>query len=214
MKEGIQEKVEIFFSKFRKQQYKKGELLIRAQDAPSGIFYLKKGLVRQYLISQKGEELVVNVFKNPSFFPMGWAINQTPNNYFFEAIDEVEILKAPTQEVIEFVKNNPDVLYNLLGRVYRGIEGLLTKMTYLMSGNAYGRLLTELIISAKRFGEGQKNIEVTVAEKELASQTGMTRETVSREMKVLKDKGLLTFSRNNLFIPDLELLEKELWEGV
>jgi CRP/FNR family transcriptional regulator len=80
-----------------------------------------------------------------------------------------------------------------------------------MSGNANGRLITELIIQAKRFGKKKENgIEVKTSEKDIAAQSGMTRETVSREMRVLKDKGLVTFSKNILLIHSMQKLEDQL----
>src|SRR3989338_3021834 len=152
MNTGVAEKLAAFFTKFKHQIYKKGEILVRADDDPPGIFYLKGGFVKEYAISKKGDELVVNVFKPVSFFPMSWAINNTKNMYFFEAVTNVEVWRSPKEEVIEFVKNNPDVLYDLLLRVYKGTDGILMRMTYLMAGNAYARLITEIIIHAKRFG--------------------------------------------------------------
>jgi CRP-like cAMP-binding protein len=211
----IVQKIENFFIKFKQSKYKKGEILIRAGDDPSGIFYLISGNVRKYAISEKGDELVVNIFKPSSFFPMSWAINGEQNEYFYDALTPVEIYRAPKEKVIEFIKEDPDVLYDLMSRVYRGTDGLLRRMMYLMAGNAYARLITEIIIQAKRFGRKNNiQIEVTVSEKELASQAGMTRETVSREMKRLKDKGLVTFDKNVLLITSIEKLEKELLEGM
>lgn len=211
----IQKKLEVFFSQHKPQIYKKGEILIRADDDPSGVFYLKEGIVKEYAISKKGDELVINIFKPVSFFPMSWAINGTPNRYFFEAVTELIVWRAPQEEVIQFIKNNPDILFHLMSRVYRGVDGILTRMTYLMASNANARLITELIIQAKRFGEISANsTEVKVSEKDIASQSGMTRETVSREMKVLKNKGLVTFSKNTLVVIDMKKLEDELIEGI
>jgi len=217
MDTNVAKKIENFFIKFKNIKYKKGEILIRADDDPNGILYLVSGNVCQYAISQKGDEFVVNIFKPISFFPMSWAINDEPNEYFYEALTSVEIYRAPKEKVVDFVKNNPDVLYDLMSRVYKGTDGLLRRMTYLMAGNAYARLLTELIIHAKRFGkknEKTTRIEIKVSEKELASQAGMTRETVSREMKNLKDKRIVTFDKNVLAINSIEELEKELLEEV
>jgi len=213
----IARKTETFFAQFTHSTYKKGEILIRADDDPGGIFYLVSGNVRKYAISQKGDELVVNIFKPISFFPMSWAINSEHNEYFYDALTPVECYRAPKEKVVEFIKNNPDVLYDLMSRVYKGTDGLIRRMTYLMAGNAYARLITELIIHAKRFGSTSTDsmtYEILISEKELASQIGMTRETVSREMKLLKDKGLITFTKNLLTITNMEKLEKELLGGV
>lgn len=204
-------KIDAFFTRFRLQNYKKGEILIRADDIPSGIFYLKKGTVKEYAISKKGNELVINIFKPRAFFPMSWAFNNTENKYFFEAITDLEVYRVPKDNVVTFIKNNPDVLYDLMKRVYRGTDGLLTRMTYLLAGNAYARLITELIIHAQRFGKVEKGIiEFKISEKDLGSQSGMTRETVSREMKTLKEKGLVTLDKNILRIPNLVKFKEEL----
>lgn len=206
---------EDFFYKYKKQNYKKGELLIRADDDPSGIFYLIEGNVKEYAISKKGDELVVNIFKPYAFFPMSWAINSTPNSYFFEATTDVTLWKAPKGDVLNFLKNNPEILFDLLSRVYKGTDGMMTRMTYLMAGNAYGRLITEIIIQAKRFGKSLNNtVVIKITEKDIASQSGMTRETVSREMKKLKERSFITFNKNVLSIKDIHLLEDELLDGV
>ncbi|PIR39066.1 MAG: hypothetical protein COV34_00010, partial [Candidatus Zambryskibacteria bacterium CG10_big_fil_rev_8_21_14_0_10_42_12] len=197
-------KVADFFSQFRKQTYKKGELLIRADDAPSGIYYLTSGNVRKYAISQKGEEVVLNVFKKGAFFPMSFAFNKTrKNDYYYEAMEELTLYKAPIDEVITFLKKDTDVLYDLTTRVFRGTEGLEKRLAYLMAGSAYTRLVTELLIHAKRFGKQRdKGVEIQASETEFAALTGMTRETVSREIRHLKEKRLVSLKKNKLFIED------------
>ncbi|OGH17288.1 MAG: hypothetical protein A3C30_01650 [Candidatus Levybacteria bacterium RIFCSPHIGHO2_02_FULL_40_18] len=211
MEPRLLEKLDNFFSQFKTQRYRKGEILVRAGDSPSGIFYLKKGRVREYAISTKGEEIVVNIFKPSAFFPMSWAINNAPNIYFFEAMEDLELVRAPREEVIEFIKREPEVLYNLLSRVYIGTDGLLSRMTYLMSGSAYERLVAELIIVAKRFGErNSKQITIETTERDLASQIGMTRETVSREIRKLRAVGLISFGKKSLVVKDIKRLEEEL----
>lgn len=213
MNEQVAKKLEDFFSQFKYQQYKKGEILVRADDDPQGIFYLTDGFVKMYAISKKGDEIVLNIYKPISFFPMTWAINNAPNMYYFEAITDVAVWRAPKEKVVEFLKSNPDVLYDLMSRVYQGIDGVLRRMTYLMAGNAYSRLITELLIQVKRFGvrrDSDKAVALKVSETDLATYAGMTRETVSREMRVLKEKGLVAFSKNMLEITDVTRLEEEL----
>src|SRR3989338_4345615 len=177
----LAEKIERFFTQFQHQTYK------------------------------KGEELVVNIFKPISFFPMSWAINDAPNEYYYEAITELDIYKAPKKEVITFIKNEPEVLYDLLARVFKGTDGITQKITYLMAGNAYARLITELIIYTKRFGVVKNGKwEIIITNRQLAAQVGMTKETVSRELKHLKEKELISFSAKTMILNDLHSLKQEL----
>lgn len=205
-------KLESFFSAYKKQQYRKGEILVRADDDPAGIFYLAEGQVKMYLISQKGDEVVLNIFRPTAFFPMSWAINHSKNHYYYEAMTEVTLRRAPREDVIAFIKSNPDITYNLLGRLFSGVDGMLNRMAYLMSGSANARLISELIISAKRFGytSPDGSVIVTLTEKDLGTQTGLTRETISREMRVLKEKGIVSFRKNKLVIKSVALLHEEL----
>lgn len=213
MDEQILRKLDGFFSQFKHQTFRKGEILIRADENPTGIFYLKDGMVKEYAISRKGEELVVNIFKPGTFFPMTWGINGTLNRYFFEAMTQVEGWKAPRENVIEFLRQEQQITFDLLRRLYKGTDGLLARMLYLMSGSAYARLIMEIIITAKRFGKKNEktgSISCSLSETELATHAGLTRETVSREMKRLKEKKLVAFSKNSLIIPNLISLEEEL----
>jgi len=215
MDDKIVKKIEAFFTPYKKIEYKKGEMLIRGGDVPQFIWYLTKGYVKKYAISKKGDEVVVNIFKPISFFPMSHAVNDAENNYYYEALTDVIASKAPKEDVKQFIQNSTDVLYDLLQRVYRGTDGMENRMTFLMGGSAYERVITEILIYLKRFSDlGTKqpdhSISMRISEKDLAASSGMTRETVSREMRVLKEKKLISFEKNQLLVFSIKQLEKEL----
>ena len=209
MNDITRQEVEFFFSQFRKISYRKGAMIVAADEDPSGVFYLKKGSVRVTTISSKGDEVVLNIFKPHAFFPMDWAINQTKNWYAYQAIEDVELCLAPREKVVAYVKEHPDILFDLLARVYRGIDGILVRMEHLMAANAYQRLITELIIMAKRFGESQPDgtTVIHITDESLSAQTGLTRETISRKMHELKKDALVKRSSKTIVIQDLQKLE-------
>lgn len=214
MDTSVKQKLDNFFKAYKNQKFKKGELLVRADDDPAGVFYLVDGVVRRYSISSSGEELNLNIFKPISFFPMDWAINQTSSSHYYEAMTTVEVFRAPRDETVRFFKENNDVMFDLISRVYHGLDGYMMRMEYLMVGNAQFRLLTELLIYAKRFGKpknGQVIVDIKLTEKDLASQSGIARETVSRELQKLKAKKLINFKNSQLVVYDIKKLEQELF---
>ena len=203
----------MFFSNYNKHKYKPKELLIRADEEPTGVYYLTDGIVRMYAVSSQGEEVVINVYRAISFFPMAWILNDLVSHYYFEAVTPVTVTKAPKEEFLKFLKSEPEVLFDLLQRIYKGLHGYFLRMEYLMSGTAQARLIAEILIYAKRFGSEEKGkiiVGVKLTEKDLASQTGIARETVSREIHKLKDKGLVDFDKNILTVKSLVGLEDEL----
>lgn len=205
----IQKITEEFFKHYPERTYEKGMIIVFSGELPPGVMYIVTGLVTQYEVSPQGEKVIINTYKPKAFFPMSWAINGGTNEYFFEAQHKTILKVAPPEEVVDFIKDNPAVAIDLLSRVYRGTDGLLRKMAHLMGGSAHSRLLYEMIVCAKRFGENPKDNSYTLAitEAELASRTGLTRETVNREMHKIKQTGLLSSQRGTVIIHDLAKLE-------
>ncbi len=206
----VRTKVDTFFADFPLRKYPKGHILIFAGENPDYIFYTVEGRVRQYDVSYRGDEVIVNMFKPLSFFPMSWAINRSDNKYFFKTETAAQFRVAPADEVMEFIVQNPDVLLDLLRRIYRGIEGLHGRMVHLMSGTARSRLIHELLGDIKRFGsgDGQSSSDITATETDLAARSGLARETVSRELKKLKASGLVEVANNTIHIIDLAELSR------
>jgi CRP/FNR family transcriptional regulator, anaerobic regulatory protein len=211
MDENVRIKLEDFFDKYKHLTFKKGEILIRADDDPPGVFYLKKGTVRQYSISKEGEEQTLTLYKPISYFPMMWVINNISNSYYFEALTEVEVFRAPREEVLKFIKSEPEVLFDLTSRLYSGMHGLLTRIEYLLFNSAYNKILYTLINNAIRFGTKEnEEIHLHMTHKDIAAFSGLTKETISREVKRLEEKGLIKNKNNLLIIPDMKQLEDEL----
>lgn len=209
MSKDVSQIVSKFFDDYPISYLQKGDVLIRPDEELKKVFYLVEGSIIQYDISPAGNEVVVNAFKPGAFFPMSTAINSTPNYYFFEAATPVKLRSAPINRVVTFLKNNPDILFDLLSRVYKGTDGLQRRMAHLMGGNAQSRLIFELLNAAYRFGEKADNgMRVPLGEGDLAKRSGLSRETVSRTMKKLKSQDLAYVEYGSIIISDVNKLEK------
>jgi CRP/FNR family cyclic AMP-dependent transcriptional regulator len=155
MPSDITDKIHQRFSTSPRREYPKGQILVFGDENPDHIFYIVEGQVRKYDVSYRGDEVIINVFKPPAFFPMSWALNQAPNKYFYKTETPVVLHAVPTGDALAFLKENPDVMLDLLSRVYKGLEGMYGRLVHLMSGTARSRLIYELIIESRRFGSQQ-----------------------------------------------------------
>lgn len=205
----VRDIIKTFFDGYPIVRYSKGEILLRPDETLSHVFYLTEGQVVEYDISTAGNEVVINAFKPGAFFPMSLAMNHNHNDYFFEAATKLSVREAPADEVIAFIRENPNVCYDLLSRVYLGTDGLLRRMAHLMGGKARSRLIFELLNGAARFGEKRTGnaVHLPMTEKDIAKRSGLSRETVSRTMHALKDEGLVSVRAGGLYIPDVKKLE-------
>lgn len=208
----VQKKIDAYFSRYPSRTYPKGQILVFGGEDPDHVYYLVKGDVRSYDISYKGDEIVVNVFKPGAFFPMSWAINKKPNKYFFKTETEVMLHVAPPEDAVDFIKANPDVMLDLLSRLYSGVDGILGRLVQLMAGTAKQRLMYELVIECDRSGTGGKDgrYDLGINEIDLAARSGLTRETVNREMHKIKTENLVDITKKGIVVKDLGALKQKL----
>jgi CRP-like cAMP-binding protein len=207
------EEFEKFYKQFKSRDYKKGEMLIRADDDPQGIFCLTKGYVRQYTISKTGTELTLHILKPLSYFPMVWAINGTPNVYYFEALTPVEVGRAPRDDVVNFIQDKPTIIFALMSELLEDYAETLKRVEHLVFSDAYRRVISILLYIAKHFGE--KNhagiiVPHRFTQQDIATLVGVSRETASNEMVKLEKKGLVKYVDHSMEFPSVKKLDTEL----
>jgi CRP/FNR family cyclic AMP-dependent transcriptional regulator len=208
----VSAKIERFFQDFPLRRYARGQLLMLAGDNPKQIFYLVSGIIRVYDISDKGNEVVVGVFKPTTVFPLSWMILEKPNIYFFEARTNVVVREAPASRTLNFIKKNSDVTFNMLVDICLNMETMRRRIAHFMGGTAKSRLIFELIIATQSFGVVQPDGSylIEVSEGEIGARSGLSRETVSREIHDLKKLDLINANHQGIQLTNLNALEAKL----
>lgn len=209
MKNSVQTMIQSFYNAYDPVEVKKNRIIIREGEEPQGVYFLEDGEVGQCDITASGATIIVNVFKGGAFFPMSWAINRTRNEYFFKTLSDTRLRIAPANEVVRFIRDNPEVMFDLLSRVFIGTEGLVRRAAHLMGSTARTRILFELSVTAKRHGNVAPSgiVIVNVTESNLALRSGLTRETVNRELRRLKESHLISVGHGEIRIHDFLKLE-------
>lgn len=206
------QKLNNFFSKFKKHHYKKGEMILRGGDAPQGVYFINKGYVKDYSISKDGEELTLIIFKPEDFFPMQWVFNDRISLHYYEAMSAVELWRCSKEEFIKFIKANPEVLFELTSHILIRMGGIMQRMEYLAFGNAYEKIASILLILSERFGKKVgKNIviQVPLVHKDIAELLGIARETASISLKKLERKKIIEYHRRLIFVKNTRKLQEE-----
>ncbi|MCL4417203.1 MAG: Crp/Fnr family transcriptional regulator [Patescibacteria group bacterium] len=208
----LTQKLEKFFSKYKSINYKKGEVILRPEDIPLGVFYIKSGYVKLYSVSDEGNELTLNIFKPHTYFSMMWTISDIKNSLFFEAMTNTELLRAPKEDVVKFLKSEPEILFDLTRRLLIGLDAILTRMDYLLLGDARSRVMSTVLSLIERFGIKEKDeiiLEIPLTHKDISNLAGLTRETTSIELKKLSDKGIIINKNRQLIVKNIAKLREE-----
>lgn len=197
-----------FFSKYPIESDKRGKQLILIGDSVHEVIYVESGRIDQYDIGASGDKAIINTFGPGAFLPMSNVLNDLPSEYFFEiSSPKAEIRRAPAAEVVAFLHSHPMVVLDLLSRVYRGLDGMLARLSSQMSGTAQDRIWRQLVINGRRFGMAADRsgyVKLKITENQLAQQTGLARETVSRELKKFRLAGTVELPRQGEMLLKLD----------
>ncbi len=217
MDDNIQKKLRQFFSSYKHQDYKKGVIIMKFGEPVSHIFFLEKGLVKQFAITENGEELTHQIFRPFSYFPIMLSLGEIDNRYYFETLTDVGLRIAPADAVISLLKANPDILFDLTTRLAKGLSKTLLRIETILFTDAHTKVVSLLLYLAKRYGQSHINsgrgneviIALPMTHNDIASWIGMQRETVSRQLENLQKDKLISYDGKLLVINDLTKLKEE-----
>ncbi|WP_299110915.1 Crp/Fnr family transcriptional regulator [uncultured Winogradskyella sp.] len=155
----------------KKINVKKGAVLQRIGDISSKVFLVESGLLRSYIIDDKGKEHIY------MFGPENWLVADscepnTPCQLFIDALEDT-IINVATKE--ELLKEGPD-----LTALLKRLDTMQNRIIMLMSSNAKKRY--------EHFTKTYPNIIQRVPLKMVASYLGITPEALSRIRNELSKK--------------------------
>lgn len=204
-------RLEDFFAHYTAIEYKRGEVILRAEDIPFGVYYLYRGYVRQYLLAPSGETFIVHIYKPGSFFPLTWVLNDTPNIYHFESMTPARVVRAPKEAFVSLLKEHPDALLYATQRLASGLSGFVSRVAQLVLDDAYTKTILLLLYYAENFGETMEEgiaLRIPLTHREIASWIGTTRETASIQMEKLLHDGLVVTKGRLLIIRNPDALRR------
>jgi CRP/FNR family transcriptional regulator len=103
-------------------------------------------------------------------------------------------------------------MFSLSQEVVFRWQELLNRMELLKLGTACQNVAYVIALCAEQFGLRNRQsitIDLPLAHKDIASMVGLTRETVSLEMKKLEQMGLIEYKRGNITIKDIDIFRRK-----
>ena len=110
----IQKFAQFLFSK----KYKKKEFLLRAGEINDRIFYVKKGLLRVYMVHEEKEINTWFVKENEFISSVNSYYNETPSEEFIQALEDSEIISFKKSTYSMVLKHNHKLALFAIKQLY------------------------------------------------------------------------------------------------
>ncbi len=198
------------FRRGTRLKYDKGEFIIRPGEAPPGVFYIEKGLVKAYDITKYGEENLLIIRKENEVFPLIWAVTGQERHIIYQALAPTEVWRLSRPAYTKYLRDNPDALVPLLDmtiEMYRIHSERIINLEY---RTVRERLISFMLFLSQRFGVKDKaglKVDVPLRQQDVASSINASRETTSRELSALEKKGLIETNPQYVILKDVKKLK-------
>ena len=192
---------------------KKGEALFRKGDEGTSLYIVKSGSVKIVLPSEMGDEVAPAILSEGDFFGEMSLLDGLPRSADAVALESSELLALNQKDFLAFLKDNEEAIqsiFSYLSMRLRKTDDLLEDAHFLNISTRLARRLVEL---SKKYGHqkeegGAIQIDLRLTQNDLASIVGATRESINKELRILREKGLVNTEENTLQILNLEQLKK------
>ena len=192
-----------------KLSYKKGEFIIRPGETPSSVFYIEEGLVKAFNISKYGEENLLIIRKEHEVFPLIWAITGQERDIIYQAMSSSVVWRITQDKYLSFLHTHPSALPPILDMVTEMYRIHSERILNLEYRTVRERLVSFLLTMAGRFGHENSDgiiIDAPLRLQDIASSINASRETTSRQLSVLKRKGLIGHKQSYITLRDTQSL--------
>ena len=167
-------------------------------------------IVRQ---SRDGDEVILAVLSAGDFCGEMSLLDGLPRSADAVAVEETHLFGLNRKDFIAYVMNNETAvkaILSALSKRLRKADDFLEDIFFL---NVAARLAKKLIELAGSDGVREEDgapIKLSVTQKDLAGMIGATRESVNKELRILREKNLISLSGNTIVIDDLEALKQRI----
>jgi CRP-like cAMP-binding protein len=189
----------------RERTYPKNSVILFEDDPGDALYVVAQGQVKVVLIGEDGREVILSVLGLGEFFGEMALIDDEPRSAHVIAMEDSTLLVLRREDFQGILKQSPGIALALLRELSRRLRRVDEKVGSLVLLDVNGRVAQLLLELADE--EGGDRITRRLTHHTIAQMIGSSRETVSRTMRELVDKGLIEVSRKDIVIRDRVALE-------
>lgn len=185
------------------KSYPKHHVVFQEGEEGDALYIIVNGRVKVSLYGEDGREYILDIIGKDGFFGELSLIDGLPRSANVINVEDSEFLVIKRADFIKLLMENPPITINIL----KTLSGRLRAADKRIEGFAFlsveGRILKYLLEICEETGIKVKDyliIENGPTQIEIASSCGCSRETVSRMIKSLIEKGIISVRKKQYTI--------------
>lgn len=187
---------------------RRGEMLFRQGDAACGFYGLVSGMLKMSTLREDGKEAILAVIEAGIWFGEISLIDGQPRTHDATAVGNVEVLLLP-RSVFDALMERADfaraVAALLAGRI-RLLYGIVEDATLRSTRARVARRL--LLLAGGDAALSPLRARVPVSQEALAMMLGVSRQTLSKQLRLLAEGGIITLGYGYIEVVAVDSLRR------
>lgn len=190
--------------------YRRGAILYQQGEIPKEACVILSGVVKAYTINQDGDQTIINLCGKGTVIPLAWIHNEAEKTLFnYEAVNDVRVVSVRKSEFHAAIEQHPELQAEYMHYLTRAQTSLLLRITGLSQPRAITKICYTLSFLTIRYGieksPGIFEIDLKLTQTMLANLIGQTRESTAKNLKLLKEAGVITYKNSTYRINKVRL---------
>ena len=188
-----------------RRRYAAGQVLFHMGDEGGSLHVITRGRLKVVIPSPMGDEVILAILSAGDILGELSLIDGRPRSATAEALEDTESVSLSRQAFLRFLSLRFEAVLqvlNVLAHRLRSTDALLADAHFL---DLQPRLARKIIELARCFGTREEDnirVDLRLTQKELAAMVGATRESVNKQISLLRKSKLLRFKDQQITILD------------
>ena len=188
----------------REREYPKNSVILFEDDPGDALYIVSSGQVKVVLIGEDGREVILSVLGDGDFFGEMALIDDEPRSAHVIAMKDSQLLVLRRDDFQLQLRDHAQIALKLLRELVQRLRRADEKIGGLVLLDVNGRVAQLLLDLSEE--SGGPRITRRLTHHTIAQMIGSSRETVSRAMRELVERGLIDVSRREITIRQADAL--------
>ena len=196
---------------FKPRNYLKNSMIILEEEYGDLVFVVKTGTIKITRVNDEGKEVILALLGVGEIFGELAILDGEARSANALAQENCELLAINKEDFLDILKHNFSISYNLLCELAKRLRKSDQQIEALSLSDAEHRIGVSLLNLAEDMGvirKGKVTIQNLPFQQDIANMAGTSRETVSRVMKILENKDMISKEGHTLIIPDYSFFKQ------
>jgi CRP/FNR family transcriptional regulator, polysaccharide utilization system transcription regulator len=184
--------------------YPKGEIVFYADELPSGLYCIHRGKIKVYKMGSDGKEQIVRLAKEGDILGYRALVSGERYAAYAVPVEPSQICHIPKDVFFSVLSTDYNLMSRLLALLSNDLKVAEERIVEFAQKPVRERIAETLLLLAETYGLEQDGmtLSITLTRTEIASITGTTTESASRQLSKLHQEGIIDTVGRKLKIID------------